>query len=88
MGAGRESGRVGQHRLDAAPDEEASPEPGVPEAASDSPRAAAPAIEELPGGAGAELRERQRRWHIERDRFERAERGAGSGDASTDLPPG
>lgn len=86
MAERRHARNVAQRRLDPEPDtppprEEAKPPEAEPTAVSPSasaaPRPRPP--EELPGGSGAELRERQRRWLAERARFEEAvRRAAGS----------
>lgn len=83
MAERRHARNVAQRRLDPEPEtpppREEADLPGAEPPAEPPPAPAAPRPrppEELPGGSGAELRERQRRWLAERARFEEAARRA------------
>ncbi|MGP8077760.1 MAG: hypothetical protein ACLP78_03705 [Thermoplasmata archaeon] len=89
MATHRPARGVGQRQLEGGP-EEADPDL-PPESTPDPPSPALPPapplVEDLPGGAGAALRERQRRWLAERARFEESVRAAAA-DVGAAPPSG
>jgi hypothetical protein len=80
---------VGQRRLEAEPDPAPEPPDEAPPAGPlPAERPAPPPPEDLPEGSGAALRERQRRWLLERLRFDAAQSPPPADDGESTPPSG
>jgi hypothetical protein len=87
MAAHRHARGIAQRRLDPDEEEEA-PEPPTPEEYVPIEKPKRVPVEEMPGGSGSALQERQRRWLVERARFEAADKAAREGaTAAATVPP-